>query len=189
MFLLALQLGGNQYPWDSATIWGLFDGAFLGAFFFFLWERHRGERALMPTHIIGQRIVVASMLHHACIESTVVISVYYLPYYFQSALNKSPVISGVDLLPSIASQIMFAVLSGIWGECSPARVCSLPPRWWPVINWFNSKEGWLLFAVRTVGRCDEHNRRWSIIHTLAHHCYGKVGRLSDPCRCWPWHGL
>lgn len=136
MFLLALQMGGNEYPWDSATIWGLFDGAFLGAFFFFLWERHRGERALMPTHIIRQRIVVASMLHHACIESTVVISVYYLPYYFQSVLNKSPVIGGVDLLPSIMSQIMFAVLSGVWGEYLPAQVFYSRAKWWPLIDWF-----------------------------------------------------
>ncbi|KAH8754376.1 major facilitator superfamily domain-containing protein [Diaporthe sp. PMI_573] len=114
LFLLALQLGGNRFPWSSATILGLFDGGFLGAFFFCLWEGQRGDRALMPTPIIRQRVVVVSMLHHAFITSTITLSTFYLPYYFQTVLNKSPVTSGVDLWPSILSQLIFTILSGVY---------------------------------------------------------------------------
>lgn len=135
LFLLALQMGGNMYPWDSPTIWGLFDGAFLGAFFFILWEMYRGERALMPTPIIRQKVVVAGMIHHACIQSTITISIYYLPYYFQSVLNKSPVTGGIDLLPSIVSQLTFAILAGVYSKCLSTQVCHLRTKWWLLIDW------------------------------------------------------
>jgi hypothetical protein len=38
---------------------------------------------------------------------------YYLPIYFQAVRGASPTMSGVDLLPSILSQMIFAIVSGI----------------------------------------------------------------------------
>ena len=38
---------------------------------------------------------------------------YYLPIYFQAVRGASPTMSGVDLLPSIISQMIFAIVSGI----------------------------------------------------------------------------
>ncbi|KAK9242014.1 hypothetical protein V1506DRAFT_572943 [Lipomyces tetrasporus] len=38
---------------------------------------------------------------------------YYLPIYFQAVRGVSPLTSGVYLLPSILSQLLFAVGSGI----------------------------------------------------------------------------
>jgi hypothetical protein len=38
---------------------------------------------------------------------------YYLPIYFQAVRGATPTMSGVDLLPSILSQMIFAIVSGI----------------------------------------------------------------------------
>jgi hypothetical protein len=41
---------------------------------------------------------------------------YYLPVYFQAIQNKSPMMSGVYILPSILSQLAVAVTSGALSE-------------------------------------------------------------------------
>lgn len=41
---------------------------------------------------------------------------YYLPIYFQAIKNDSPMMSGVYMLPSILSQLVFAILSGVLSE-------------------------------------------------------------------------
>lgn len=38
---------------------------------------------------------------------------YFLPIYFQAVRGASPTMSGVDLLPSIISQMIFAIVSGV----------------------------------------------------------------------------
>ena len=47
------------------------------------------------------------------------ITTFYLPIYFQSVQNASPLTSGVRLLPSIVSQLIFAILSGGLGKSYP----------------------------------------------------------------------
>lgn len=60
MFLLALQFGGTDYPWDSGVIIGLFLGAGWMISLFIIWEWHMGERAMIPGTIIKERVALAS---------------------------------------------------------------------------------------------------------------------------------
>ncbi|KAJ5678219.1 uncharacterized protein N7477_003852 [Penicillium maclennaniae] len=110
--LLALEYGGNKYPWGSATVIGLFCGA-AGTFALFLyWEYRQGDRAMIPLAMIGQRTVWASCLVMLTLFAIVLCASYYLPVYFQAIKNASPLMSGVYILPSILSQLAFAVTSG-----------------------------------------------------------------------------
>lgn len=112
MFLLALQFGGNDYAWNSSVIIGLFCGSGVMGMLFCLWEYRMGDRAMMPGFLLKQRVVLCSLLHMACTMTLVSIPSYFLPSYFQSVLGTSPTMSGVDMLPSIISQLLFIVLSG-----------------------------------------------------------------------------
>jgi hypothetical protein len=116
MFLLALQYGGNNYPWDSSVVIGLFCGA--GATFavFFTWEYFKGSDAMIPLAMLKQRIVwtsCATMFFNIGVTNCIS---YYLPVFFQAVDQASPVMSGVDLLPNITMQIFMAMASGVLGK-------------------------------------------------------------------------
>jgi hypothetical protein len=119
MFLLALEWGGTQYPWGSATIIGLFCGSAGLLLVFLAWEYKRGDTAMIPLSMVRHRIVWTSCLFIFFFFGCLVINSYFLAMYFQAVRGVAPTLSGVYLLPSIISQMMFAVLSGILGMCTP----------------------------------------------------------------------
>ncbi|KAI1852376.1 hypothetical protein JX266_002554 [Neoarthrinium moseri] len=112
MFLLALQFGGNTYAWSSSVVIGLFCGAGALAVVFVLWERRRGDRAMLPGPIIRQRIVLSSAVNGMALMATIFVASQFMPIYFQGVRGETPTMSGVDLLPSILSQLLTVVVSG-----------------------------------------------------------------------------
>ncbi|KAI1088255.1 MFS general substrate transporter [Rostrohypoxylon terebratum] len=110
--LLALQFGTQTYPWNSSQVIGLFVGAAATFAVWFLWNRYRGEDAMMPRALISQKNVLASALYNACQTSALYAAIYYLPIYFQAVKGASAVLSGVYLLPLILFQLLFAGASG-----------------------------------------------------------------------------
>ncbi|RAQ41629.1 MFS multidrug transporter [Aspergillus flavus] len=111
--LLALQYGGNQYPWDSATVIGLFCGTVATLLVFIAWERHMGRDAMIPGYLLRDRIVVCCCMFSMMIFGMTMILSYYLPIYFQSVRGKSALVSGVNLLPNILCQLVMAIISGV----------------------------------------------------------------------------
>ncbi|KAH7159859.1 major facilitator superfamily domain-containing protein [Dactylonectria estremocensis] len=112
MFLLALQWGGLDYSWNSATVIGLFCGGGATLVLFLLWEYHVGDNAMIPLPVVRKREVWTSCLTMMFLFTSVFVASYYLPIYFQSVKGDSPFQSGVNLLPSILSQMAAAVFSG-----------------------------------------------------------------------------
>ncbi|KAL6414630.1 putative HC-toxin efflux carrier TOXA [Ilyonectria robusta] len=113
MFLLALQWGGLDYSWDSATVIGLFCGGGATLFIFILWEYRVGDGAMIPLPVVRKREVWTSCLTMMFLFTSVFVASYYLPIYFQSVKGDTPFQSGVNLLPSILSQIVAAVFIGV----------------------------------------------------------------------------
>jgi hypothetical protein len=116
MFLLALQWGGQTYPWKSATVIGLFGGAFSTLCVFITWEVKRGSTAMIPLGMLGKRVVYSSCLTTFFQMGNLIVTTYYLALWFQVVKDATPTLSGVYLLPSIISQMVFAILSGILGN-------------------------------------------------------------------------
>lgn len=56
---------------------------------------------------------------------TVFTASYYFPIYFQAVKGDGPTMSGVDLLPSIFSQLLLTVLSGWLSKSYFARHLNL----------------------------------------------------------------
>jgi hypothetical protein len=118
MFLMAIEWGGTTYPWQSATIIGLFCGA--GGMFipFVFWEYRVGDKAMFPYSMLRIRVVWSSCLVIGFFFGCVLTTSYYLPIYFQAVKGKSPTMSGVYILPTILSQMLLAIVSGVLGEFS-----------------------------------------------------------------------
>ena len=109
MFLLALQYGGNQYAWNSSVVIGLFVGAGATFIVFCAWDYYKKDAAMIPVSMISKRIVWSSCLVYGFLMSQMFTASYYLPIFFQGVLGASPTLSGVYLLPSILSQLFFAI--------------------------------------------------------------------------------
>lgn len=115
MLMLALEWGGEQYAWNSATIIGLFVGFAVEMIVFILWEIRTGEQAMIPFLLLGDQSVIFSILFAFFFMGSFVIPVYYLPEWFQIVKAASPIRSGVMLLPSICTQVAGSLVSGILG--------------------------------------------------------------------------
>nr|AIJ02309.1 MFS transporter [Talaromyces funiculosus] len=113
MVMLAMEWGGEQYAWNSATIIGLFVGFAAEMIVFILWEIRTGEQAMIPFLLLGDQSVIFSILFAFFFMGSFVIPVYYLPEWFQIVKAASPIRSGVMLLPSICTQVAGSLVSGI----------------------------------------------------------------------------
>ena len=113
MLFLALQLTEEQVPWSSAEVIGLLVGAGLTALLFIMWLWYKGNRALVPLHIVTQRSVSASCLMSFFIYATILIHSYYLPIWFQAVQGDSAVQSGVDMIPYMVASALFSLLAGV----------------------------------------------------------------------------
>jgi hypothetical protein len=122
MLLLALQFGGEAYPWNSSEVIGLFCGSVAVFVVWFFWNRYRGDEAMIPYSIISRRDVLASGVYEAFLMSAVYGGIYYLPIYFQAVNNASPMLSGVYLLPMILAQLFMAGAAGGAGKSCPASL-------------------------------------------------------------------
>lgn len=116
MIMLALEWGGEQYAWDSATVIGLFIGFALEIIIFILWEVRKKEQAMIPFLLLKSRSIVFSILFAFFFMGSFVIPVYYLPEWFQVVKGASPIRSGVMLLPSVCTQIAGTLFSGVLGK-------------------------------------------------------------------------
>jgi MFS family permease len=116
MLVLALQWGGVKFPWDSATIIGLFVGSAGMLFLFGAWETRVGKGAMIPFYMVRQRIIWSSCLTMGCFFGSLLSLTFYLPIYFQTVKGATPGLSGVYLLPTILSMIILAVVSGVLGK-------------------------------------------------------------------------
>lgn len=117
MFLFALQLGsGNAYAWSSATIICLFCFAATTTVIFIIWEYRMGDSAMIPGAVLRQRNVWTSCVFGSCLSCLMIVASNWMPTYFQAVKGDGPTLSGVHLLPSILSQIVFQVGSGAAGK-------------------------------------------------------------------------
>ncbi|KAL4816742.1 major facilitator superfamily domain-containing protein [Aspergillus spinulosporus] len=113
MFLLALEYGGNEYPWSSSRVIGLFVGAGAAALVFLGWEYRKGKEAMIPFHLLTIRIAYTSYVATGVMFGLTMAIAYYMPIYFQAIRDDSALVSGVNFLPYILGQLVAAVIAGV----------------------------------------------------------------------------
>jgi hypothetical protein len=111
--LLGLVMGGALFPWSSwRTIVPLVLG-FAGWVLFHIYESSRFcKEPSMPPQLFANR--TSSIGFFLAFDAAMLLqwTIYYLPIYFQGVLQKTPLTSGVDLLPFNSFIIPAAMLAG-----------------------------------------------------------------------------
>lgn len=125
ILLLGLQFGGAEYPWDSATVLCLIIFGILALALFAINE-YMVRYPLIPLHIFEHRSNVACFVVCFCHGFTYIGGSFYLPFYFQSVLGHTPIISGVLFLASVVSLSLTSIVSGLFIRKTGHY---LPPIW------------------------------------------------------------
>ncbi|KXH36097.1 efflux pump [Colletotrichum simmondsii] len=112
-FLTALELGGNEYAFNSPTIIGLFCGSAVALVTFLAWNYRKGDDGLIPSSMVGRRPVWSAAATNFTFVGSAMIQIYLLPLYFQAVQGATPAQSGINVLPSILSQLAFAYGGGV----------------------------------------------------------------------------
>lgn len=113
-FIMAMQYAGQTMPWRSATVIGLLVGSAAITAAFVAWESWQGERAMIVLRVlVGRRSVWSSALFQLFYAGAYFVALYYLPIYFQSVDNTSPIGSGVHNLPLVVAMGLTSVILGV----------------------------------------------------------------------------
>ncbi|KAK2024577.1 major facilitator superfamily transporter [Colletotrichum zoysiae] len=126
--LLALHWGGIVCPWSSARIIVLFLAFSIGMLAFQYLQYRGKENATIPPRIFKKRTVWSSSLFSFNLGAAFLLSVYYLPIWFQSVQGVSAVYSGVRNLPMLVGNLIFSLVAGsavtLWGYYTPFMLLS-----------------------------------------------------------------
>lgn len=91
---------------------GLLVGFVLLSIAFAGWEYSQGERAMVPLRLVRQRTYLVCCLYTFFLAGAYFVILYYLPIYFQSIDDVSPIESGVRNLPLILAVMVATIVSG-----------------------------------------------------------------------------
>jgi hypothetical protein len=111
--ILALQYGGVTHPWNSSIVIGLLVGFVVIVLALTVLEIWQGERAMLTPRLLLQRSVWVNCAWGFFFTGGYFVTLYYLPIYFQSIDNASPINSGVRNIPLIALLSIATVGSGL----------------------------------------------------------------------------
>ncbi|KAL7323511.1 hypothetical protein PS15p_211397 [Mucor circinelloides] len=112
LFLLALNFGGQEFPWNSAAVIVPLVLSILLVGLLVVVEKKFAKEPIMPPRLFTNRSVVSVILTNWFFGMTFFSAVYYLPIYFQVVRNDSAMWSGIRLIPM---QLVLTVLSTIVG--------------------------------------------------------------------------
>jgi len=117
-FMLALSMGGVNYPWLSPPIVGLLIAAFVLGIAFIVRLRTAPE-PLIPLAILGDREVRLAVATNAFGWAPVVGLHIFLPIYLQNIVGLQPATAGLSVL---LLAVTLNISAGISGTILPSRV-------------------------------------------------------------------
>ncbi|KPM36233.1 hypothetical protein AK830_g10331 [Neonectria ditissima] len=114
--ILALQWGGSTYAWSSWRIVLLFVLFGLTAIAFCTVQVMMPETATVPLRIIKQRTMLAGAWVMFFLAGAMMLTVYYVPLWFQATKGVGPVKSGIYTIPLVASMVVSAIISAAFTQ-------------------------------------------------------------------------
>lgn len=111
--LLALVWGGEERPWGSATIVGLFAAGAALLAGFVAWER-RAADPIVPLRLFRDRVVAIASVQLFLLGATIFGAIVFLPVYLQVSTGASATESGLLTLPLMAGVTALSIVSGRW---------------------------------------------------------------------------
>ncbi|KAK6431951.1 hypothetical protein LTR95_011884 [Oleoguttula sp. CCFEE 5521] len=111
-YILALQYGGQTHAWNSSTVIGLLVGFVLILATWICWELYLQDRAMVVPRLFKKNYIWVGSLYMFFFGGSYFVILYYLPIYFQSIHNTSPIGAGVRMLAMMIPLIIAAPLQG-----------------------------------------------------------------------------
>lgn len=111
LLILALEWGGDEYAWDSATILGMFAGSAVAIVLFIAVERRAAE-PIIPMWLFANPVFTVSSILSFIVGFAMLGAMTYLPTYLQYVDGTSATVSGYRTLPMVAGMLFTSILSG-----------------------------------------------------------------------------
>lgn len=134
LFLIAISWGGTQFEWSSAaTIAPLIIGT-IGLAGTAAWEKYMAREPFLR-HSLFYNVSAISTYICSAVQGLVLFGqLYYIPFYFMSVLEYSPIHTGLALLPVMLTLVPGSIITGV-----------LITRWngyrWPIWS------GWVVTTI------------------------------------------
>ncbi|MFD0696763.1 MDR family MFS transporter [Paenibacillus sp. GCM10027628] len=109
--MFALELGGNEYPWNSVEIIGLF-AAFAVFLSFFLYVETKVQDPILSFQMFKNRLFAASNVASLCIGITFIAATVYIPIFVQGVLGGTAANSGTILTPMMLGSVAGSQIGG-----------------------------------------------------------------------------
>jgi EmrB/QacA subfamily drug resistance transporter len=110
--MFALELGGNEYAWDSSIILGLF-ASFAVLFIAFIFIERKAAEPIISFPMFKNRLFSASNLIGLFSGMAFITASIYIPIYIQGVLGGTATNSGLVLLPMMLGSVVSATGGGI----------------------------------------------------------------------------
>ncbi|KAK7456847.1 hypothetical protein CaCOL14_010748 [Colletotrichum acutatum] len=110
--ILALQWGGEKYPWNEGRIIALLVLAGVLLIIFVGIQIWQQENATVPPRLFKLRNVWLGTIFAFCLGAVLIIFLVALPIWFQGIRGTDAVTSGIDTLPLVLSLVFGAIVSG-----------------------------------------------------------------------------
>ncbi|KAK2760700.1 hypothetical protein FQN54_001935 [Arachnomyces sp. PD_36] len=114
MFLFALEFGGISFPWNSATVICLFVFGAVTIGLFILNEWKFAKYPIMPLRLFNNPSSAIILISAFCHAAVFISGSYFLPLYFQTVLNASPILSGIYTFPTVLTTSAGSALVGFF---------------------------------------------------------------------------
>ena len=111
VLLLALVWGGDEHPWGSGTIIGLFAASAVLLVTFVAWER-RADEPILPMRLFGDRVFAVGVALSFILGAALYGAIVFLPLFLQAVTDASATNSGLLLLPLMAGLMTTSIGSG-----------------------------------------------------------------------------
>ena len=109
--LLALVWGGNQYPWNSPIIYGLFTASAVSLVSFVAVEK-RVKEPILPLDLFKNKIFSVSMIVIFLTGFGMFGAIFYIPLFAQMVLGLSSTNSGAVLTPFMLGIVGASIITG-----------------------------------------------------------------------------
>lgn len=109
--MFALELGGNEYAWDSSFILGLFS-SFVVLFIIFILIERRVAEPIISFPMFTVRLFTTSNVIGLFSGMAFITASVYIPIYIQGVLGGTATNSGLVLLPMMLGSVVSATMGG-----------------------------------------------------------------------------
>lgn len=109
---IALNWGGIVYSWSNPKVIACFAVFGFLLIIFAVDQVVKGDNAILPLRVLKDRNVYAGALYSVCLASSLSITEYYAPTFFQAVLGYSPARSGYMMFPCLVGTTLAFVVQG-----------------------------------------------------------------------------